>query len=163
MNAKDAIKAAIESCDHIWQGYVQDLTDAELLVRPVPGCNHIAWQMGHAIAGEHFMMEGVAPGKMPPLPAGFAEKHDKATAGSDDPKAFLKKDEYLKLAAEQRRGTLAILAGLSEADLDKPGPEKMRAYAARVGDLMILQGTHWLMHAGQWAVIRRKLGKPPLY
>ena len=28
---------------------VSDLSDAELLVRPVPQANHIAWQLGHLI------------------------------------------------------------------------------------------------------------------
>jgi len=27
----------------------------------------------------------------------------------------------------------------------------------------MLHPQHWLMHAGQWAVVRRKLGKPPLF
>ena len=27
----------------------------------------------------------------------------------------------------------------------------------------MLLGTHWLMHAGQFVPIRRKLGKPPLF
>jgi hypothetical protein len=26
-----------------------------------------------------------------------------------------------------------------------------------------MQGSHWMMHAGQWAVLRRKLGRPPLF
>ena len=34
------------------------------------------------------MQEGVAPGSMPPLPGGFADRYTKETAASDDPAAF---------------------------------------------------------------------------
>jgi hypothetical protein len=32
-----------------------------------------------------------------------------------------------------------------------------------VGALFSVEGSHWLMHAGQWAVIRRQLGRKPLF
>lgn len=163
MDAKNAIRAGLKSCAEIVRGYLEDLREEELLVRPVPGCNHIAWQLGHLIAGEHLMMEAIAPGRMPKLPEGFVERHGKEQAALDDPKAFLPKAEYLRLMQEQRAGTLAILEGIKDADLAQPSPERMRSYAPRVVDLLNLQGQHWLMHAGQWAVIRRKLGRPPLY
>jgi len=71
--------------------------------------------------------------------------------------------EYLKLHAEQRAGTKALLDKVTDGDLDKPGPEAFRAYCPTIAALFALQGSHWLMHAGQWAVIRRKLGRPPLF
>jgi hypothetical protein len=143
--------------------YLADLTDADLLVRPAPGCNHIAWQLGHLIQAEHGMLEGASPGSMPKLPEGFKEKHSKEKAASDNPKDFLTKNEYLKLFQQQRAATLALLDKVTEADLDKPAPEAMRSYCPTVGSIFTMQGTHWLMHAGQWAIIRRKLGKPPLF
>ena len=59
--------------------------------RPHPDCNHTNWQLGHLIQSDHQMVSAVAPGKMPPLPDGFAEMYAKETASSDDPSAFLKK------------------------------------------------------------------------
>ncbi|MEX0819769.1 MAG: DinB family protein, partial [Pirellulaceae bacterium] len=64
---------------------------------------------------------------------------------------------------EQRAGTLAALAKLSDEDLDKPSPEAIQSYAPNVAAAFSMQGSHWLMHAGQWAVVRRQLGKPPLF
>jgi hypothetical protein len=29
--------------------------------------------------------------------------------------------------------------------------------------VLLLVPSHCLMHAGQWAIVRRKLGKPPLF
>ncbi|MBI2826574.1 MAG: DinB family protein [Planctomycetia bacterium] len=163
MNAKDVIRKSINSTDMIVDGYLEDLTDAELLVRPVPGANHIAWQLGHLINSEHDLVEGIAPGSMPKLPGGFKEKYAKETAASDDPKAFHTKTEYRRLLKEQRAGTFAALEKTPEGELDKPAPEEFRSYCPTVADVFLLQGTHVMMHAGQWAVTRRKLGRKPLF
>jgi hypothetical protein len=112
------------------------------------------------IASENGMMEKIAPGSMKPLPAGFADKYTKETATSDDSTKFCTKEQLLNTAKEQRVGTLAVLAKMSDADLDKPtGVE----YAQTVGAMLSLQGAHWLMHAGQWVVVRRQTGRPPLF
>ncbi len=163
MNARDATKAGIEMGSFVCNAYLDDLTDAQLLERPLPGTNHIAWQLGHLIAAENGMLSAVKPGSMPKLPDGFAEKHNKETAGSDNPADFLTKAEYVKLAKEQRAATYALLDSLRDEDLDQPGPEAMRSYCPTVGSVFTMQGSHWLMHGGQWAIIRRKLGKPPLF
>lgn len=163
MDTRGAIRVGYDCSDAITLGYLSDLTDAELLIRAVPGINHIAWQLGHLIAGENQMIGGVFPGSMPALPAGFAEKHSKETSANDNPADFLTKSEYLQLMAEQRQGTLAALATQTDQDFDQPAPESMRAYAPTIGSLFSLIGSHWLMHAGQWAVLRRKLGRAPLF
>lgn len=163
MNAHAVLREALNGADSIVTAYINDLSDADLLVRPVPGANHIAWQLGHLIASENAMVGDTCPGVMPALPAGFKEKHTNDTAGSDDRKAFLSKDEYLRLYREQRAGTLKALEGLKEADFDRPAPERYRHFVPTVGGLFNMQATHWLMHAGQWAVVRRKLGRKPIF
>lgn len=162
MNARDALRNQIQWGDMILNNYLGDLTDADLLVRPVPGANHIAWQLGHLIASENAMVSAVIPGAMPALPAGFADMHKSENANVDSPGAFCSKEEYLTAYRTQREGTLKALAGLTDADLDKPAPAGMD-YLKSWADLFGMQATHYIMHAGQWAVIRRKLGKPPLF
>jgi hypothetical protein len=163
MDSRQALKTSIVGGQNIVEAYLDDLTDADLLVRPVPGTNHIAWQLGHLIASEHDMMEQIRPASMPPLPGGFSEKHKKEAAKSDDPKAFFTKAQYLDAMKQQRTGTLAVLEKLSDAELDQPAPERLRGFLKSVGAVFSMQGTHWMMHAGQWAIIRRKLGRPPLF
>jgi hypothetical protein len=162
MNAKDAVRQIVEMSHTIVRSYVEDLSEADLLVRSVPGSNHIAWQMGHMITGTQKMIGwlGLPP---PELPAGFAERHGKETAGSDDPAAFDRKADYLALAERVKAATLAAVDTTAEADLDRPGPEPMREYAPTVGSVLMILGTHWLMHAGQFVPIRRKLGKGPMF
>jgi uncharacterized damage-inducible protein DinB len=160
MNAKDAIKISIDMGKQISLGYIEDLNDKELLHRPAKGANHINWQLGHLIESENQMGNMAVPGCMPPLPAGFAEKYSKEAATSDDASKFLKKDALLKLFEEQRTATLKALDKLSDADLDKPTGQ---SWAPTVASLFSMAGTHWVMHAGQWAVVRRQLGRKPLF
>jgi len=163
MNTREAFQPGINMGQFLVEAYLNGLSDADLLVRAVPGTNHIAWQLGHAIESEHDMIEAIVPGSMPELPAGFRERHTKDKAKSDNPQDFFKKDEYLKAFNEQRAGTLKALARMSDADFDKPSPEPMQSYAKNLGEVFSMQGTHWVMHAAQWALIRRKLGHPPLF
>jgi DinB superfamily len=160
MDIKDAIRSTFETADFLVEAYLSDLSPHELMMRPVPGANHPAWQFGHLIASERMLVEGGLPGSMPPLPAGFAERHNKDTAGSDKPEDFLTKDEYFQLAKETRAATLKVLEGLSSADLDKPVSGRLPPFVKKVGDAFLTVGTHWIMHSGQWVVLRRKLGRP---
>lgn len=160
MKAKDALKMSIDSSNMISMGYLQDLTDKEMLHRPCKGANHINWQVGHLIAAENQMGNQAIAGSMPPLPPGFAEKYTKETSASDDAAKFCSKAELLKAFEQQRAAVFAALEKVSEADLDKATGVD---YAPTVGSMFNMHGAHWLMHAGQWAVIRRQLGRPPLF
>lgn len=160
MNAKDVIRQALDLSDMILNSYLKDLEDADLHVRPVDGMNTIAWQLGHLVSSERGMVEGVKPGSCPALPAGFEENHSRDTTNSDDTSKFVSKSEYVALIQAQRAATKAVLEGLSESDLDAPGPERMRNFCPTVGSVMLLTGTHYIMHLGQFVAVRRKLNKP---
>jgi hypothetical protein len=160
MNAKDAILQTFGFNDAILNAYLGDLSDADLLLRPVEGQNHIAWQIGHLISSERRMVEGIKPGASPALPEGFDEAHNRDACTSDDPSKFLPKQRYLELYQAQRAATKEVLEGLSDADLDAPGPERSRKMAPTVGATLGLVGNHVLMHVGQFVSVRRKLKKP---
>lgn len=159
MDSRDAIKLNIEMAAMVCKSYLEDLTDEEMMQRPHAGCNHINWQVGHLIATEHSMIESVAPGSMPALPEGFADKYSKDTAGNNDAAAFAPKAELMSVAAEQRAGTMAKLAKATDADLIAEAPEPMRGFAPNVAAIYSMQGSHWMMHAGQWVILRRELGR----
>jgi DinB superfamily len=160
MNTKDAIRQNIDFAQMVASGYLQDLTDEEMMRRPCPQSNHIKWQVGHLISAEHNLIDKAAPGCMPPLPEGFADRYAKEKSSVDDPAAFDSKDNLLAAAETQRAGTLAALEKIDEGEFDK---ETGIEYAPTIGHLFSLQGSHWMMHAGQWAVIRRQLGREPLF
>lgn len=160
MDAKQAIRSSANLSSMVVKTYLSDFSDDEMLRRPTEGCNHAAWQLGHVIASEVQLLESIAPGKGVELPTGFAEAHGKENSASDDPAKFLAKDEYLALFDKVRENSLAALDAASEDDLDKPAPEHMRQFCPTVGDMFTLIATHPLMHAGQFVIVRRQLGKP---
>jgi hypothetical protein len=160
--AKNLLRQSIEMGQMVAQAYVQDLTDAELLVRSVPGSNHIAWQLGHMIGSVRGMLTALGR-EAPALPEGFETAYTHETAHSDDPAKFLTKDRYLALMEQMKDASLAAVEATPDGDLNKPGPEAMREYAPTVGAVLMLLGSHCLMHAGQFVPIRRKLGKPPIF
>lgn len=164
MKATEALAGVLRSTEFLINSYLGDLSDEDLLVRPVAGSNHAAWQLGHLIVSEQRLVKDEIPSaKYPELPAGFAESHTNDTASLEPATGFLSKAKYQDLLKQTRAATLATLEGLSDADLDKPCVGRMKDFAPNWGALMTLVANHTMMHAGQFTVIRRKLGKPVLF
>lgn len=162
MTAKELIRNAFGGSELVIGRYLDGLKKDDLLIRAVPGMNHIAWQLGHLIAGERKMMEMIRPGCAPPLPEGFEETYTMANTTVDEPSKFLSPEEYLALWKTQRAATMALLDSLPDDELDATeaagGP--LPPFAPTVGQLMHLAGTHPMLHAGQFVAVRRKLGLP---
>ena len=155
-----AISESLDRGEFVVNRYLEDLDDTALLVRPIPGMNPIAWQLGHLISSERRMVESVKPGSSPALPEGFEAAHGKEASTSDDASKYPGKAEYLRLMQAQRAATKAALASFDDAGLAAPAPESMTRMCKTVGSVFILTGDHLLMHVGQWVAVRRKLGKP---
>src|SRR3954462_4329239 len=120
MTAKDSIRFLLKANSQILKNYISDLSDADLLVRPDPGANHIAWQLGHLISAEAQFFMPKAGAQPTELPAGFAERHGKERSRDDSGEGFLTRDEYVAIYDQVRAATLAHLETLSESDFDKP-------------------------------------------
>jgi hypothetical protein len=163
MNARDVIKQSLQSTQTMLQQYLADLSDEDLLVRPVPAANHIAWQLGHLIACEAMLGQVVPGATYPEVPAGLMAQADGKTAKTPPPGGYLKKADYLKWFDKVRAATLANVDRLSDADLDKPTPGDWAQWAPTIGALLVLTSNHTLMHAGQFSVVRRALDKPVLF
>src|SRR5262245_6543997 len=117
MNFKDSIRSSLRIADFLAKGYLADITQDEMFHRPVPGANHIAWQLGHVILAERHLVEAALPGSMPSLPEGYVERHSpRSGTPSDNPTDYLSKDEYLQLAEKVRAATLQALNRMSDAD-----------------------------------------------
>jgi hypothetical protein len=164
MNGIQAIQAALDGTRRTLKWFVDDMTDADLLVRPVPAANHIAWQIGNVIVGDKYLVaEQLSQTAYPELPAGFMELHGPEGAKKDGPEGFLTKAKYLELFDAVRSATIAAVGKLSDADLDRPTVGKIAAWAPTLGRVLQMVSDHTLMHAGQFSVVRRKLGKPVLF
>jgi hypothetical protein len=145
------------------QNNLADMSDADLVQRPVPKANTGLWQLGHLIVTEAHMVNQCAGKTVIELPAGFADRYKRETASVDDPAKLGTKAELLALLQKVRGQTCQWLAALSAADMSKPAPESMRKMFPTVGNLAYLLPCHSAMHLGQIQVLRRKLGKPVLF
>jgi uncharacterized damage-inducible protein DinB len=162
MIANDIFAPAYKANLEMLKMHLADLSDADLLTRPVPGANHANWQLGHLIKSEAGMITGMG-GTMTALPAGFHEKYEAKTAALDDPSAFLTKQELLQQFEIVRAASIAFAQAASDDFLKQPAPERMRRMVANNADMLGLLIGHTMMHVGQIQVLRRKLGKPILF
>jgi len=159
MKTSEAIKNNYQTAQMVCGAYLSDLTDAEAMQRPHAGCNHINWQVGHVIASENKMGNAVVAGALPALPEGFGEKYAKETAANDNVADFVPFSELLAIAKSQGEAVVGMIDSMADDQFDKPGPEEMQAYAPNLGALCNMMGNHWMMHAGQWVIVRRELGR----
>jgi DinB superfamily len=159
-SAKDVIRQTISMTDFVFDGYLKDLSDDDLLVTVTPGTNPIAWQVGHLILADRMMIEAVKPGASPTLPEDFEAAHGKETAAPNAFPKFCSKDDYVKAWKAQREATLAVIDGLADEQLDAPTGFE---WAPTTYAMLNATGLHALGHLGQFVAIRRKLGKPIVF
>jgi hypothetical protein len=142
---------------------LSDFRDADMLVRPVPGANHAAWQIGHVTVAESGIARTLKADAVIELPAGFAARFSKETVAVDDPAQFPTKAALLEQLGKVRGAIVAIVKSMSESDLATPVPGPMAELFPTKGHFIVnLIPMHLTMHIGQIQVIRRKLGKPIL-
>jgi len=162
MRATDAIVRTLHSTQMLVQMFLGDLSDADILVRPVEGANHIAWQLGHLISSEVGIGSSTMPGIVyPELPAGFKEQHDNKNAASDT--GFSTKAVYLDLLGKVRAASIAGVEKVTDAELVIPTEGPMKDFAPNRLAMILVIAEHTLMHAGQFSVVRRRLGKPIVF
>ncbi len=143
----------------IAQMTLADMSDAELVQRPVPTANHALWQLGHVAVSEAKELAALIPG-VTACSESFASRFTKESQGLNATSDFPSKDEIL---AELTRVRTAVIAGvkqLTDEQLIQPSPVP---WAKNVGQLVLAFSEHLTMHLGQVQVLRRKLGKPVLF
>jgi uncharacterized damage-inducible protein DinB len=160
MNTKELINNALKVSLGLMKTYLKDLSDAEIMLRPAKNTNHIAWQLGHIIAAEQQLFSEIFPESYRALPAGFADKHTKETCGDDSPNNFYPASQYIAVMEQVREDTINALTNIPESKLDEPSPERLRMIAPKLGDMFLFAASHFTMHSGQIAVLRRSLDKP---
>lgn len=163
MNAVQLATTLLKLSSATTLAYIADFSDADLLVRPLPGANHAAWQLGHLILAERFIASELPGVRYQDLPAGFAEAHGKDRAHATESTGWCTRAEYESLFRATRETTLAAIAKLTDGDFDHPTQSRLKEKAPTLGAVLALLSQHDAMHGGQFTVIRRALGKPVLF
>jgi hypothetical protein len=160
MDLKSFLVATLEKSTVLLKMTVADMTDAELLERPVEGSNVANWQIGHLISAQAYLFGEVGMPKVE-LPAGFQETYG-GKPKAEGPKNWMK-EELLGLLDKVNGACVAWVKTLSDEQLAAPTPEKYRRIGGTVADMVNLPTGHNAMHIGQIQVLRRRLGKPILF
>jgi hypothetical protein len=161
MQTRDLAKLALTSTIDTLKMYLGDLSDQDIMTRPVPSANNVAWQLAHLVTAEAYLLQGELPGaEYPQVPAAIAALGNERTGKTDPPEGYLPKAQYLEWVAKMRAITIAAVEKLSDADFDKKTANSMAKFAPTLGALLILVANHTLMHGGQFTVVRRALNKP---
>jgi uncharacterized damage-inducible protein DinB len=156
----NVIAFAITSSQRMLDGFIADLSPAEMLHRPVPKANCAAWIVGHLILTDRRVLGRAGVKDLPALPEGFEQRYAR-----DEHAPFA--GDYgdvsvLRPLWNRHREMLAQTAGgmsgeqLTQA-LEQPHPRFKTA-----GEMLLFMALHATMHAGQISTIRRSLGRPPL-
>ena len=106
------------------------------------------------------MREGIDSGKGLKTPECFAKAHSNDSKGSEDADAFLAKQNSLDLCSQVRDLSASVLDSETAAELQSHATDTFRAFCPTILDRFLLIAAHPMMHAGQFAVVRRQLGKP---
>lgn len=159
MNAIDVLRSTYMTSRMVLKSYAGDFTDAELMNRAHPECNHLAWQLGHLISAECMFVDQLSAGNGFVLPDGFADQYGRETQGDNDASHFLGAADYMDLLDKVQDATFAALDKTSESELDEDAPAMYQTMFPTKGAVWVLVATHNMMHAGQFVAVRRACGK----
>ncbi len=159
MNTIDLIRHNLATSRTITLARIEDMR-GHALVPPTPnGGAHTLWTLGHLAFIEGAVIHGFMLGDPNPL-ADHEEPFDGADV-SPDPDMYPPFDATLALCRDMRERTLALLATMSEDDLDTPSAAAPDGHEAMFGTRRLcfqFAADHWLMHRGQLADARRAAG-----
>jgi hypothetical protein len=138
--------------------FLNDFSDADMLVRPAKTANHAVWQLGHLSNSTRNMVVACDPAVA--FPFEDDPRFGKSKATIDDPAFFPGKLEILGRFDQAMDIAAGWVSKLGDADFGRPTPERLQRFAPTVGNVALLLASHPLMHIGQFSVTRRALGKP---
>jgi len=160
MIQNDLLAHGLKSSGKMVEAFCADLTWREMLYRPCPEANCVAWTLGHLIDTDQKVSKRLGATSLPELPENFAVMFSRE---NDAPKAedFGDTSILLPLFTASRQRFISTMLILGEdalnTKLEKPTPRY-----STIGEMISFMIAHTAMHAGQISLIRRCLGRPPL-
>ena len=166
MDLNEFAVGALENAKWLATSAIEGLTGAEMMFQPKPGLNHATWLLGHIAESANGLILSFCKGENL-LPKGWHGTFGIGSKPTADASAYPSKDEILAHIETVHAAAVKYVKSLSPEDLDKrpPGidqlPERAQALFSTVGKCIFGHVTHASGHAGQIAMLRRLMGKPP--
>ena len=164
MTAIEQIKTALEQSNTWAMALMNDMKDAPTTAPTVNGGNHPHWVLGHLVHSEAAMVHVFIQGQPSPL-AKWDALFGMGTQPDPQGSGYPSMDELLAEFDSVRAETLKVLAGMSDADLDRPSqaPDHLAPMFGTLGKCFSMVSLHSAFHAGQVADARLAAGRKPLF
>jgi uncharacterized damage-inducible protein DinB len=133
---------------------------------PHEGVSHIAWQVGHLAFAEYSLALKRIRGKRAEdaqlLPPAFVEKFGRGSLPQPDPRAYPSTAEIRGVFDALHQHVVDEISALDDAVFDEAVTDPHPHFSTK-GGALVWCAEHEMMHAGQIGLLRRLLGKPPLW
>lgn len=139
----------------------EDFTEEEAHAR-VEGLKPLVWYLAHVITSKSYLVTLYADANERLAPEHHA-RFGRGSSGEDD-FAGASKEETLERLKDVHRRARSFLATIAPEDLARtPEIEVRHPLFRTLGDAISIAVSHDAYHAGQIAVLRRAMGKDPLF
>lgn len=140
--------------------------DDDWFRQPPGGVTHIAWQVGHIAVGEYWLALVRTRGQRPEdealIPMAFQQPFERFTTPSFDATKYPSVAEINAVLDRVHEQTIRELRDMDESELDKPILKPHSLVKTKLWALFWC-AQHEAVHAGQIGLLRRQLGKPPVW
>ena len=141
----------------ITDGLFKDFPEAKWTYQPSPTDNHALWTLGHLASTDAWICGVVgAPGAS--MPDGYDKLFGMGSKPVDDPAAYPKPADVMKVMHANRAALLAWLEKTTPEQLAKSTKEATGNFMNDAIDGALKIGWHEGWHCGQLAGIRKALG-----
>jgi hypothetical protein len=145
---------------------IADVNPTEWFRMPAGGVTHVAWQLGHLAMAEYRLALERTRGRRPEddalIDEAFLKRFGRDSAPSPDARQYPSATEIRSVLDRVHEQTLRELPGLSEAALAEPPAKPHKLANTKLASLLWC-GQHEMLHAGQIGLLRRLLGRAPLW
>jgi uncharacterized damage-inducible protein DinB len=150
--------------------YTAELLDAidpaDWFRQPTEGVTHVAWQVGHLAFAEYRLLLDRVRGPRPEdeqlIPEAFLAHFGRDSVPNPDPARNPAPGEIRAVFERVHDQALRELQNLPEAELDATALKPHRLFTTKAGALFWC-ARHEMLHAGQIGLLRRLLGRAPLW
>ena len=159
-SVNDMLAFGLSNSQVVLKRYVADLSPQEYLHRLAPNANCAAWTVGHLAMTDRRALQ-LLGAPLPPIPEGFDRRFSR-DEGCPQAQDFGDVAQIVSVFDEHRNRLIAVTKTASPEQLDRK-LEKPIAFATTFAEALTFLAIHTSMHAGQIVMIRRSLGRPPLF
>jgi hypothetical protein len=168
MSSRPRLEAAIEriqSARQYTSQFLTGLSDEEWFWSPRELTTHIAWQVGHLAVAQYNLclrrVRGRTTGDESLVSDSFVDAFKLGSQPVAERAGNPPLEEIRRVFAAVHDTAVGELATCSDAELDVPLEQPHQVFKTKLAAVEYCP-PHELVHAGQIALLRRLMGKPPL-